>query len=180
MSHPEQNLPSITAYLDEVSIGIGNGNNGVPNVPAVVCYAIEELEASLVPQTTMLRPIEELFGGQQIFLHAPQYHWHVQGATGIDDEARQQAVALAEQLYQFGHRTEPKEMELWGRMQNVMESSGIHQLLAQLEENMQTETTSFAERMYHYVDDSTGHMEKTLVAYWEEIKALQEHIPVLQ
>ena len=52
------------------------------------------------------RPSEELFGGQRIFLHAPQYHWHVQGAAGVDDEARQQVVALAEQLYQFGHRTE--------------------------------------------------------------------------
>ena len=60
-------------------------------------------------------------------------------------------------------------------MQNVMESSGVHQLLAQLEENMKIETTSFAERMYHYVDDSPGRLEKTLAAYWEEIKALQEH-----
>ena len=45
---------------------------------------------------------------------------------------------------------------------------------------MKIETTSFAKRMYHYVDDSTGRMEKTLVACWEEIKALQEQIPVLQ
>ena len=57
-------------------------------------------------------------------------------------------------------------MELWGRVQNVMESSGVHQLLAQLEENMKTETTSFAERMYHYVDDSVGRVEKTLPTYW--------------
>ena len=63
-------------------------------------------------------------------------------------------------------------MELWGCVQNVMEASGVHQLLAQLEENMKTETTSFAERMYHYVDDSIGRMEKTLATYWEEIKAL--------
>ena len=39
---------------------------------------------------------------------------------------------------------------------------------------MKTKTTSFAERMYHYVDDSAGRMEKTLAAYWEEMKALQE------
>ena len=65
-------------------------------------------------------------------------------------------------------------MELWGRVQNVMESSGVHQLLAQLEENRKAETTSFAERMYHYADDFAGGVEKTLVVYWEEIKALQE------
>ena len=71
-------------------------------------------------------------------------------------------------------------MELWGRVQNVMEASGVHQLLAQLEQTMQKETTSFAEVMYKYVDDSTGRLEKILAAYWEEIKALQEQILVLQ
>ena len=71
-------------------------------------------------------------------------------------------------------------MELWGHVQNVMEASGVHQLLAQLEQKMQEETTRFAEVMYKYVDDSVGQLEKTLAAYWEEIKALQEQIPVLQ
>ena len=47
-------------------------------------------------------------------------------------------------------------MELWGRVQNVMEASGVHQLLAQLEQKMQEETTRFAEEMYKYVDDSAG------------------------
>ena len=71
-------------------------------------------------------------------------------------------------------------MELWGCMQNGMEASGVHQLLAQLEQKMQEETTRFAEEMYKYVDDSAGQLEKTLVAYWGEIKALQKQIPVLQ
>ena len=71
-------------------------------------------------------------------------------------------------------------MELWGRVQNVMEASGVHQLLAQLEQKMQEETTRFAEEMYKYLDDSAGQLKKTLAAYWEEIKALQEQIPVLQ
>ena len=53
-------------------------------------------------------------------------------------------------------------------------------MLAQLEQKMQEETTRFAEEMYKYVDDSAGQLEKTLAAYWEEIKALQEQIPVLQ
>ena len=56
-------------------------------------------------------------------------------------------------------------MELWGRVQNVMEASGIHQLLAQLEQKMQEETTRFAEEMYKYVDDSAGQLEKTLAPY---------------
>ena len=97
-------------------MGSGSGSNGAPAVTAVVPHSVEEPEASLVPQTMMQRPSEELFGGQRIFMHAPQYHWHVQGAAGVDDEARQQVVALAEQLYHFGHRTEAREMDLWGRL----------------------------------------------------------------
>ena len=75
MSHPEQQIPGITSYSDEVSMG--SGSNGVSAVPEVVPYAIEEPESSLVPQTALQRPSEDLFGGQRIFLHAPQYHWHV-------------------------------------------------------------------------------------------------------
>ena len=77
-------------------MGSGSGSNGAPAVIAVVPHSVEEPEASLVPQTSLQRPSEELFGGQRIFLHAPQYHWHVQGAADVDEEARQQVVALAE------------------------------------------------------------------------------------
>ena len=97
-------------------MGSGSGSNGAPTIPALVPYAIVEPEASLVPQTTLQRPNENLFGDQRIFLHAPQYHWHIQGVVGVDEEARQQVVALAEQLYRLGHRTEAREMELWGRV----------------------------------------------------------------
>ena len=45
---------------------------------------------------------------------------------------------------------------------------------------MQKETSSFAKVTYKYVDDSARQLEKTLVAYWEDIKALQEQIPVVQ
>ena len=82
-------------------------------------------------------------------------------------------------MYRLGHRTNSREMELWGRVQNVMEASGIHQFLAHLEQKMQEEATRFAEVMYKYVDDSVEQLEKTLAAYWGEIKALQEQIPVL-
>ena len=70
MSQPEQNIPGITVYSDEVSMGSGSGSNGAPTVPAVVPHTIEEPETSLVPQTILQRPGEELFGGQRIFLHA--------------------------------------------------------------------------------------------------------------
>ena len=45
---------------------------------------------------------------------------------------------------------------------------------------MQKETTSFAEKMFKYVDESTERLEKNLAAYWEETRGLQEQILVLQ
>ena len=83
-------------------------------------------------------------------------------------------------MYRFGHRTEAREIELWGRVQNVLDASVVHQLLAQLENSMKEGTTSFAKRMYKYVDDFVDQLKKTLVAYWEDMKrGLQEQIPIL-
>ena len=67
-----------------------------------------------------------------------------------------------------------------GSCANVMQALEVHQLLAQLEQKMQEETTSFAKVIYNYVDDSAGQLEKTLAAYCEAIKALKEQIPILQ
>ena len=50
MSHPEQDLPGMTTYSDKISMGSGNGSNGVPTLSAVVTSVVEEPEASLVPQ----------------------------------------------------------------------------------------------------------------------------------
>ena len=74
MSHPEQDLPGMTMYSDEISMGSGNGSNGVPTLSAVVPSAVEEPKAILLLQIALQQPSKDLFGGQRIFLHAPQYH----------------------------------------------------------------------------------------------------------
>ena len=43
----------MTTYSDEISMGNGNGSNGVPTLSAVVPSAIEEPEASLVLQIAL-------------------------------------------------------------------------------------------------------------------------------
>ena len=53
MSHLEQDLPGMTTYSDEISMGNGNGSNGVPTLSAVVPSTVEELEASLVRQVAL-------------------------------------------------------------------------------------------------------------------------------
>ena len=92
----------------------GNGSNGVPTLSVVVPSVVEEPEASLVPQIALQPPSEDLFGDQRIFSHAPQYHWHIQGVAGVDDEARQRVVTLAEQMYRFGHRTKARRNGIVG------------------------------------------------------------------
>ena len=58
-------------------------------------------------------------------MNAPYYHWHVQGAVSVDDEAKQQLVALANQLYNFGHNTKEQELELWCRLNHTMDTLGV-------------------------------------------------------
>ena len=64
MSHPEQDLPGMTTYSDEISMGNGNGSNGVPTLSAVVPSIVEDPEASLILQIALQRPSEDFFGDQ--------------------------------------------------------------------------------------------------------------------
>ena len=62
-----------------------------------------------------------LFSDPRIFVSALQYHWHVQGVVGADDEAKHHIDALVQRLHQFGHRTKEREMELWHRLSSAMD-----------------------------------------------------------
>ena len=89
-----------------------NGSNGETKCPVVPPQEVEEPETGLVPQA-QAQLVARLLSDQRIFVSAPQYHWHVQGAVGADDEARHHIDALAHRLYQFGRHTKEREMELW-------------------------------------------------------------------
>ena len=85
------------------------------------------------------QPVASLFGDQRIFLNAPQYHWHVQGAVGADEEARQHIVALAQRLHQFGHRTKEREMELWHQLGGTVALPEMEQRLTNYQQLMENE-----------------------------------------
>ena len=43
---------------------------------------------------------------RQIFVHAPQYHWHQVSLQGVDDKARRAIEQMGNTLYEFGRQTE--------------------------------------------------------------------------
>ena len=146
MSQPEK--PQVTTYSDKTSMGSGNGGNGRNGGPAVPLLPPPPPEQSmtvLVPQAPQqitttaqgpmapLAPFTEgsqmLFGGQRIFLHAPQYHWHPQPVTGTDEEARKYSAELAQRMFTFGQRTEEREIQLWRKMEQALMVSEVDQIL---------------------------------------------------
>ena len=73
---------------------MANGSNRESTLQVVAPQAIDEPQVGLVPQAHA-QPVAPLFGDRRIFVSAPQYHWHVQGAVGTDEETRQHVVAFA-------------------------------------------------------------------------------------
>ena len=76
---PEQN---VTVYSDEASMA--NGSNGESTLQVVTPQAIDEPEVGLIPQM-QTQPVAPLFDDRRIFVSAPQYHGHAQGAVGTDE-----------------------------------------------------------------------------------------------
>ena len=74
-------------------------------------------------------PQEALFSDTRIFIHAPQFHWHGYGpeTMDVDKDAKNQIMDLADLLHTFGRRTEAREKELWGRVQETLRTQEVHQ-----------------------------------------------------
>ena len=108
---------------------MANGSNGESTLLMVTPQIVEKPEMGLVSQAPA-QQVARFFGDQRIFVNAPQYHWHVQGAVGADDEARQHIVALAQRLNQFVHQTEERELELWHRLSHAADAPGVERWLA--------------------------------------------------
>ena len=145
---------------------MANGSNGESTLPMVTTQLVEEPETGLVPQT-QAQPVAGLFGDQRIFLNAPQYHWHVQGAVGADDEAKQHIVALAQRLHQFGHRTEERELELWHRLGNVADVVGVERQLAIAQETWESEYNKFIAELSSFVNKETSEFRQSILSVGE-------------
>ena len=163
--------PTAAVYSDETSMA--NGSNGESTLlPMVTPQIVEEPETGLVPQA-QAQPVAGLFGDQRIFVNAPQYHWHVQGAVGADDEAKQHIVALAQRLHQFGHRTEERELELWHRLGNVVDVAGVERRLAIAQETWESEYNKFIAELSSFVNKEISEFRQSILSVGESTTQLQ-------
>ena len=105
-------------------------------------------------------------------MNAPQYHWHVQGTVGADGKARQHIVALAERLYQFGHRTEEREMELWHRLSTIADLPGVELRLARTQEMWESEYNEFIEELSTYVNKEISNFRRSIVVMSDSLSDL--------
>ena len=105
----------------------------------------------LVPQQHT-QPVAPLFGDRRIFVSAPQYHWHVQGAVGTDEEVRQHLVALAQQIYEFGHQTKACKMKLWHWLGIAIQLSEVKQRVANCQQEMANEFDRFTQRLSDFIN----------------------------
>ena len=77
---------------------------------------------------------------------------NIQGAVDVDDKAKQQIVALANQLYNFSGQIEEQELELWCRLSHTVYMLGVQQLLAKNQEELQQEYADFVKELSDYVN----------------------------
>ena len=103
-----------------------------------------------------------LFGDQQIFINAPQYHWHVQGVAGADDKAKQHIADLAQRLHQFGHHIEEREMELWHRLSSAMDLPRVECLVAQNQEIWEAEYNKFVNELFVFVNEELSEFWRSM------------------
>ena len=145
---------------------------GESTLPMVTPQIVEEPETGLVPQT-QAQPVAGLFGDQLIFMNAPQYHWHVQGAVGADDEARQHIVALAQRLHQFGHRTKERELELWHWLSHAADAPGVERRLATVQELWESEYNKFIAELSSFVNKEINDFRSSIVVMSESLRDIR-------
>ena len=92
---------------------------------------------------------------------------------GIDDEARQHIVALAQRLHHFGHRTEERELELWHRLSNVADVAGVERGLATAQETWESEYNKFIAKLSTFINKEISEFRQSILSVGESTTQLQ-------
>ena len=66
---------------------------------------------------------------------------------GANKEARQHIAGLAQRLYEFGHRIEDREMEIWHRLGSTMDLLEVEHQLAKNQQVMANECDQFVQKL---------------------------------
>ena len=92
---------------------------------------------------------------------------------GVDDEARQHIVALAQRLHQFGHWTEERELELWHRLSNATNVPGVEHRLATTQEMWESEYNKFIAELSNFVNKEINDFRRSIVVMSNSLKELR-------
>ena len=76
-------------------------------------------------------------------MNAPQYHWHIQGVVGANEEAKQHIVALVQRLHDFRHQTKEHGMEWWHWLSGALDLLGVERLIAKNQNERETKYNHF-------------------------------------
>ena len=60
-------------------------------------------------------------------------------------------------------------MELWGRMQDMLRTTKVHQLVSRVKTLMQEASAQFAQEMYQYVGDEVAKLADELAAFGTDL-----------
>ena len=82
---------------------------------------------------------------------------------------------LADLLHTFGRRTEAREMELWGWVQETLRTQEVHQLVSRVKTAMQEASAQFAQGMYQHVENEVAKLADDLAALGTDLEDLQKH-----
>ena len=82
---------------------------------------------------------------------------------GADEEARWHIVALAQGLYNFGHRTKDYEMELWHRLGNTVDLPKVERQVAGNQEIMANKYDQFVQKLPDFINQEFRQFGKRLM-----------------
>ena len=93
----------------------------------------------------------------------------------MDKDTKNQIKNLEDRLHTFGRRTEARQMELWGRMQNMVRAPEVHQLVSQVETSMQDALAQFVQTMYQYVGYEVVKLADELATLGTDLQDIQRN-----
>ena len=92
-----------------------------------------------------------------------------------DWDPKNHIMDSADLLHTFGRRTEAREIELWGWMQDTLRTLEVHQLVSRVETSMQEASAHFAQDMYQYMGNEVAELVDELTTLSIDLEDLRKN-----